>query len=73
MGNVFDTIPRMKKIAKSRRVGHTIKLKAFKNISAEELGGLRDYFAETFQDICDGMDVDETVKALQDQSIAQFI
>lgn len=73
MGNLFDTIPRIKKIAKGRKVANKIKLTAFKNISQEEMGGLRDYVAETFQDICDGMDFDETVKALQDQSIAQFI
>ena len=73
MGNLLDTIPRIKKIAKGRKVANKIKLTSFKNVSEEEISGLRDSFANTFQDICDGMDFDDTVNACGDQSIAQFI
>ena len=73
MGNLFDTIPRVKNIAKGRKVANRIQLNAFRNISEHEIQGLGDSFAETFQEICEGMDFEETVKALQDQSIAQFI
>ena len=73
MGNLLDTIPRIKKIAKGRKVANKIKLTSFKNVSEEEISGLRDSFKNTFQDICDDMDFDATVKACGDQSIAQFI
>ena len=73
MGNLLDTIPRIKKIAKGRKVSNKIKLTCFKNVSEEEISGLRDSFKNTFQDICDDMDFDDTVKACGDQSIAQFI
>ena len=71
--DLFDTVPRVKKIAKGRKVSNKITLDAFKDVPHTEIQALRDSFASTFADICEGMEFEETVKPLQDQSIAQFI